>query len=311
MRQSWQSANGERKDVKRMPDMQNVMLEHIESRVRHLFYKRVAIWNARYPYVPGKNTVAGAMQYATGGGKRLRPLLTCMSYLAFSKEPIDDAVVDFSVAVESVHAYSLVHDDLPCMDNDDFRRGQPTVHKAFGEAPAVLCGDALLTMAFEITSFYVKEAKTAETMRRRALAQHELAQKSGLFGMIGGQVLDLSPETASTPARVRKMAELKTAAMIEASCRIGAILAGATEDELRRITEFATHLAVAFQAKDDLFDVEQDEREGKITLISGMSPDEAQQFVEKESALAVEALKDTAGTEALVALCDKLINRII
>ena len=185
-------------------------------------------------------------------GKRVRPSLT----LAFAElcGGSIDAAMPFACAVEMVHTYSLIHDDLPCMDNDDFRRGQPTNHKVFGENIALLAGDALQSMAY--TAMLSDEAVAAVGGVRAARAAHILAEKSGLLGMVGGQVIDLSMEHKTVDIElVRLMEEKKTANLIEAACMMGCVVAGAEEEKINAAERYAHAIGLAFQIVDDILDV--------------------------------------------------------
>ena len=185
-------------------------------------------------------------------GKRVRPSLT----LAFAElcGGSVDAAMPFACAVEMVHTYSLIHDDLPCMDNDDFRRGQPTNHKVFGENIALLAGDALQSMAY--TTMLSDEAVAAVGGVRAARAAHILAEKSGLLGMVGGQVIDLSMEHKTVDIElVRLMEEKKTANLIEAACMMGCVVADAEEEKINAAERYAHAIGLAFQIVDDILDV--------------------------------------------------------
>jgi farnesyl diphosphate synthase len=187
------------------------------------------------------------------GGKRMRPMLVYASGALFEA---DDARLDAAaVAVELIHAYSLVHDDLPAMDDDALRRGQPTVHVAFDEATAVLAGDALQTLAFDTLALAPVEPAIALQLVRT------LAEASGVAGMCGGQALDLDATGASgslTVADLERLHALKTGALIRAAVRMGALVGGATEDEIAQLDRFAAALGLAFQVRDDILDVEGD-----------------------------------------------------
>lgn len=184
-----------------------------------------------------------------GGGKRMRPLLVYASGTLFDA---DEAVLDApAAAVELIHAYSLVHDDLPAMDDDDLRRGRPTVHIAFDEATAILAGDALQTRAFEIL------AGADAPARLRVDWLRTLADASGAGGMCGGQALDIDATgRLQTLDELQRMHALKTGALIRAAVRLGALGGGASEDELAHLDTFATALGLAFQVRDDILDVE-------------------------------------------------------
>ncbi|MDD7592959.1 MAG: polyprenyl synthetase family protein [Peptoniphilaceae bacterium] len=208
-----------------------------------------------------------AMRYATRGGKRLRPQLLWEVAAALSGGTLDDATTEAlthaAVALELVHAYSLVHDDLPAMDDDTLRRGQPTVHCAFGEAEGVLCGDALLNGAFEVL-FEATSKATPPLEERLVTAGLWLARAAGSRGMIGGQRDDLALQHADAE-KTRRMVEKKTGALFEAACAMGAVLVGATEEDIEKAAAFGRTFGLLFQLADDCADREQDERQGKWT----------------------------------------------
>jgi len=198
-----------------------------------------------------------AMRYAVlGGGKRFRPLLLLTAGEEFGVR-VEDAL-PFACAVELIHNYSLVHDDLPSMDDDDIRRGRPACHKAFGDDIALLTGDALLTLAFEVVASAPFEM-SPYTRKEQAIA--ELGRHAGTEGMIGGQLLDvtLTPETLSHDL-FHELILKKTGALITVSVRIGAILGGANETRMDALTQFGENIGLAFQTKDDLLDAIEDEQ---------------------------------------------------
>ena len=200
--------------------------------------------------------VAAMRHAALGGGKRLRPFLFIESARLFGCEGA--GVVRAACAVEMVHCYSLVHDDLPAMDDDDLRRGKPTVHKAFDEATAILAGDALLTYAFDVMT----DPATHPDARIRCDLALGLARASGLGGMAGGQMLDLDAEHASAPLdeiAIRRLQSMKTGALLRFSAEGGAIFAGAPEAERAALAEYGRALGAAFQIADDILDAEGDE----------------------------------------------------
>jgi geranylgeranyl diphosphate synthase type II len=184
------------------------------------------------------------------GGKRLRPALVIESWRACGgAEESSGAALAGAGAVELVHTFSLVHDDLPAMDDDDLRRGRPTNHKVFGEAMAILAGDAMLTMAFDVIARHAPPLVAATMIR-------ELANATGPQGMIGGQVLDMQSENQSLALKqLQDIHRRKTAALLVAACRLGAIAAGAATEPLDALTTYARHLGLAFQIVDDLLDV--------------------------------------------------------
>lgn len=230
--------------------------------------------------------LAAAMQHALlSGGKRFRPFLVIESAALFDV-PIERAL-DAGAAFECVHCYSLAHDDLPAMDDDAMRRGQPTVHKAFDEWTAILAGDALLTLAFEITA----REKTHTDPSVRADLTHLLAQAAGGRGMVLGQMLDLAAEKRGEPQQpsvdhVRRLQALKTGALLAASCEAGAVLGRASQAERAAVRRYGEDLGLAFQIADDLLDAEgdaatvgkatgKDSAAGKATLVSLIGIDAA------------------------------------
>ena len=202
-----------------------------------------------------QKTVLAAMNYAVkAGGKRLRPMMLRLCYEMFAKEPQEALVRPFMAAMEMIHTYSLVHDDLPAMDNDALRRGLPTVHVKFGEDMAILAGDALLNFAFE-TACQGFAVKPGDANVEKAFAV--LAKKAGVYGMVGGQVVDVQSEDSGdiTKEKLDFIYRLKTGALIESSMLIGAVLAGATKNEQNTIEKAATEVGLAFQIQDDILDV--------------------------------------------------------
>ncbi len=187
------------------------------------------------------------------GGKRLRPFLVIESAALFGQ--LGDAVLRVASALECIHCYSLVHDDLPAMDNDDMRRGQPTVHKAFDEAAAILAGDSLLTYAFDIVAS--DETDLPASIRIELVSA--LARASGIGGMAGGQALDLMAEdNKPDEAGIITLQAMKTGALIRFACEAGAIIAGASREDRERMAEFGSAIGLAFQLADDLLDVTAD-----------------------------------------------------
>ena len=221
-----------------------------------------------------QSVIMEAMRYAAlGGGKRLRPFLMIETIKALNIIP-NDAHWRTACALECLHVYSLVHDDLPCMDDDDLRRGKPTVHKAYDEALAVLAGDGLLTFAFEL----IAESGTEATIKVELLAL--LAKAGGVNGMIGGQVIDISvSESDRDETLITQLQELKTGALIEYAVMAGAILGKADNTQMIALRNYARDMGLAFQIKDDILDVEgdasvvgkavgKDENLGKATFVS-------------------------------------------
>ena len=233
------------------------------------------------------------MRYSLfAGGKRIRPLLCIAAAEAVSDAPI--GIENAACALELIHTYSLIHDDLPALDNDDLRRGRPTCHKVFGDAMAILAGDALLTLAFEVLS----KLEEADAERRIALVA-ELATASGTVGgMIGGQVNDLEGEGKFPTAQLlESIHRAKTGALLRASVRMGGLYAGATAAQLAALTSFGEHVGLAFQIVDDILDVEQpSEALGKTA-----GKDAAQQKITFPAVYGLERSREMAENERLAA----------
>ncbi|TPL43326.1 polyprenyl synthetase family protein [Mesorhizobium sp. B2-4-4] len=209
---------------------------------------------------PGR--LMAAMRHGVlNGGKRLRPFLVMESAALFSAD--GEAALRVAAALECVHCYSLIHDDLPAMDDDDLRRGQPTVHRAFDEATAILAGDALLTLAFDILA----DETTALPAERRAAVVLALARAAGTGGMVGGQTLDLEAERiAPDEAGIIRLQAMKTGALIRFACEAGAVVAGVPAGDRERLAEFGSAIGLAFQLADDLLDLTADAAQmGKAT----------------------------------------------
>jgi farnesyl diphosphate synthase len=258
--------------------------------------------------------VVHAMRYAVQGGKRLRAFLVLESAAMLGVPP--EQAVSAAAAVEALHAYSLVHDDLPCMDDDDLRRGQPTVHVQWDEATAVLAGDALQTLAFELLT----DPALGSAERRVALVA-SLARASGAEGMVLGQALDIAAETAATPltlAQITRLQAGKTGALIRWSAEAGAVIAGQDPGPLGR---YATALGLAFQIADDILDIEgdadkagkrlrKDAGAGKATFVSLLGMDGAKKRARALVAEAGAALQPYgARAETLVAAAEFVIAR--
>lgn len=203
-----------------------------------------------------QKTILEAMNYSVlAGGKRLRPMLMQEVFTAFGGS--GKVVEPFMAAIEMIHTYSLVHDDLPAMDNDEYRRGRKTTHVVYGEAMGILAGDGLLNYAFE-TALSAFEEAPLEEYPRIARAMQVLARKAGVYGMIGGQVVDIESENKQEPISGETLMfihENKTAALIQASMMIGGILAGVDETQISRLEQSAYDLGIAFQIQDDILDV--------------------------------------------------------
>lgn len=208
-----------------------------------------------------------SMFYATDGGKRLRPQMVFAAASAIQEPtshlPWFSAMTDAACALEMIHAHSLIHDDMPCMDNDRYRRGKLTVHAAYGEAEALLSGDALLNGAY-IVLFNAMDEADASLSQRISHAGTLLSRHVGLEGMLGGQVLDMHPISHDRQA-IQAMVEKKTSALFSAACGMGCVLAGGNERHVNDAVRFGNLFGLLFQLKDDEDDRQQDEKEGKYT----------------------------------------------
>jgi geranylgeranyl pyrophosphate synthase len=292
-------------------------LDDTLAEVRTLVDRELGRW------LPGEDVEPAvlhrAMRYAVfPSGKRLRPALVLLACRAAGGE--DDMALPAAAAVELVHCYSLVHDDLPCMDDDELRRGRPTCHVAFGEANALLAGDALLTLAFEVMA--ASPIHPAATVR----LEMELARAVGSLGMVGGQVLDLSgtasgEATLASRGQVEKIHLRKTAALIAASAKMGGIAAQAEEFEVLALEEYGRALGLAFQIVDDLLDVEattetlgktagKDEAQLKLTYPAVFGVNEARLQVQRLTEKAKGHLHGLPFSSALGALADKFSGRV-
>lgn len=252
------------------------------------------------PYHPEYKILFDSMRYSVeNGGKRVRPLLTLLFCDACGGDV--KKAVPMAVAVEYIHTYSLIHDDLPCMDDDDFRRGKPSNHKVYGEAYALLAGDGLLTAAFERISVWCRAGLYDAEVAVKAI--EELSRCAGSRGMIGGQVIDLQNEDNPyvTVDVLQLLDALKTGALIEAACVMGCIVAGAGDDMIDNARIFADKLGLAFQIKDDILDVTStmeklgkpigsDAENGKSTYVGILGIEKCQSLVDELTEEAMSAL---------------------
>ena len=268
------------------------------------------------PETAAPESIHRAMRYSLfAGGKRIRPILCMEAARAVAPEPA--GLTACACSLELIHTYSLIHDDLPALDNDDLRRGRPTCHKVFGEAMAILAGDALLTLAFEVL------AKLDTTAERRIALVRELSVASGTVGgMIGGQVNDIEGEGKFPTAQLlESIHRAKTGALLRASVRMGAIFAGADDHQLVALTDFGEHIGLAFQIVDDVLDVEQsseklgktagkDAAQHKITFPAVYGIERSRRMAEDErlaAHLALNPFDDRA--ERLRDLADRIVHR--
>lgn len=277
-------------------------------------------------YIPhedndAQSLLSQSMEYSLlSGGKRIRPILLMEFYKLCGGKNVND-VLSFACALEMIHTYSLIHDDLPCMDDDDMRRGRPSNHVAFGEATALLSGDALLNLAFET----MLDPKNLEKIpaERIIRAAKTLGQCSGFYGMIGGQIIDLQIEGKKVELDVLKNMDLKkTGALIKAPCVMGCILAGADEKTIELSTSFAENLGLAFQIVDDILDVTADEKvlgkpthsdqsNNKSTYVSILGLEKSRALAKDLTNKAIDSLKQmNLNTEFLENLTLSLLVRV-
>ena len=275
-----------------------------------------------YSYLPKEEglqkTVIEAMNYSVkAGGKRLRPMLMQETYKLFGGN--GKVVEPFMTALEMIHTYSLVHDDLPALDNDEYRRGKKTTHAVYGETMGILAGDALLNYAFEVAS----TAFDIEFSERVAKALKVLAAKAGIYGMIGGQIADIESEGKSVGIdTVEFIHRLKCGALIESAMKIGAILAGASEEEQAKIEQIGADVGYAFQIQDDILDVTgttevlgkpagSDDKNEKSTYVSIKGLEQAKKDVEFMSDRALQNLASFKNRNVFLEdLIKMLINRV-
>ncbi|NLK44683.1 MAG: polyprenyl synthetase family protein [Tissierellia bacterium] len=247
------------------------------------------------------------------GGKRLRPIMAIKSYEIFNNQISE--IMPFAVGIEMIHTYSLIHDDLPAMDNDDFRRGKPTNHKVFGDAMAILAGDGLLNLAFEtILDFIDNYSKDIKDYKKYTRALKEISKYSGVYGMIGGQVVDLLlGHDTVTEEKLIFMYKAKTAALIQSALVSGAIVGEASEEEIQHMRDFGLNLGLAYQIRDDILDKDKDSNIKKLTFLSFYDINKGRSAVEEYSNKAINSLKKLKNrdTEFFEVLTSKLIDRDI
>ncbi len=292
-----------------------------ETELRSRIRDTEAIVVRYLPEETGYNrTVLRAMNYAVrAGGKRLRPLLMRETYHLFCPEE-GEALYRFMAAIEMIHTYSLIHDDLPALDNDDYRRGRKTTHLVFGEDMAILAGDGLLNYAFEVAAGAFRLAEPG--LARVGRAMETLAAKPGIYGMIGGQTADVElTGKEMTLEQLQYIHEHKTGALIECAMMVGAILGGASEEQIRTAEAAASKIGMAFQIQDDILDVtateetlgkpvRSDEKNQKVTYVTFMGMERAARDVRELSSEAVSLLESLGGENGfLIALTDHLTRR--
>jgi len=265
-----------------------------------------------------QSSVIKAARYSLGaGGKRIRPALV-MEFCRVCGGDAEDAL-PVACAIEMMHTFSLIHDDLPCMDNDDMRRGKPSCHKAFDECTALLAGDALAMLPFQIIAEAALKKRLSADAALKIISL--LGERSGVFGMIGGQVIDTENEGKKLPENILlQMYSMKTGALLDFCCRAGCIAAGAGADKQLAASEYAQKLGLAFQITDDILDVTADEdllgkpvgsdaESGKHTYVCAVGLDNARAEAKRLSQGAVKALDAFQDTQFLIKLTDYLLER--
>lgn len=291
--------------------------EELKDRVDHI----EAILKEYLPKEEGwQKTVIAAMNYSVlAGGKRLRPMLMEETYRLFGGKGRE--IEPFMAAIEMIHTYSLVHDDLPAMDNDEYRRGRKTTHVVYGEAMAILAGDGLLNYAFETA---MKSFTMEGDLEKKARALSVLAQKAGIYGMIGGQTADIEAEDLGDQVTTEHLMFIhahKTSALIEAAMTTGAILAGASQEEIAQIEKAAYEIGIAFQIQDDILDVTStlemlgkpigsDAKNHKTTYVTLKGLEESRKEQQELSLHAIETIRNIGySNDFLMELVTSLITR--
>ena len=291
--------------------------EELKDRVDHI----EAILKEYLPKEEGwQKTVIAAMNYSVlAGGKRLRPMLMEETYRLFGGKGRE--IEPFMAAIEMIHTYSLVHDDLPAMDNDEYRRGRKTTHVVYGEAMAILAGDGLLNYAFETD---MKSFTMEGDLEKKARALSVLAQKAGIYGMIGGQTADIEAEDLGDQVTTEHLMFIhahKTSALIEAAMMTGAILAGASQEEIAQIEKAAYEIGIAFQIQDDILDVTStlemlgkpigsDAKNHKTTYVTLKGLEESRKEQQELSLHAIETIRNIGySNDFLMELVTSLITR--
>ena len=287
-------------------------LDLISAQYRNYIQTYLSDWYTRFHNEPQKQLFEAIEYSLLSGGKRLRPIFV-FDFCRMCGRPWENAA-PFAAAIEMIHTYSLIHDDLPCMDNDDFRRGRPTNHKVFGEGIAVLAGDALLTDAFAVAS--TAQLPNSKDM---AFAIGVLSECAGSLGMVGGQVLDvMSEQRECTEDEVLAIQSRKTGGLIRAACVLGVIAGGGTKKQIEAAAQFAGALGLAFQIRDDMLDVigtqeemgkgvRTDETKNTFVRIYGIK--KCEELVNRYTEIAISALKEFPENNFMVELANHLTNR--
>lgn len=293
------------------------------SEFKNQLKEYVDFFESKLPdYLPGarayQEVISDAVTYCiTDGGKRIRPVLVLEFCRIFCGEY--SKAMPFAAAIEMIHSYSLAHDDLPCMDDDDMRRGKPSCHKKYGEANALLAGDALLTLAFDTIANRTDLTRISPSQALRACGV--LAEKAGVYGMIGGQVIDLQSEGKKADIEILKLMDSKkTSALISAACQMGCIIGGADDEYIALSGEYAEKIGLAFQIVDDILDVKgdakvlgkpvgSDSENDKSTYVSLLGLEKSQMIVDELTKEAIDILDRFDGSDFLKELTLFLAKR--
>lgn len=289
-------------------------LSKIEKLIESFFYNEDEL---------NKNVIKASNEAIRNGGKRLRPLIMFETYKAISGDEYSEKIIaPFLTAIEMIHTFSLIHDDLPAMDNDRLRRGKPTTWVSYGEDMAILAGDMLSVQAFEIISKKMQETDDFNILKRMSRAMYTLARATGAFGMIGGQCVDVEYSGKKMTEEVMKYTyALKTGALLAASFVVGGILAGANETEVGLLKKAGSYVGEAFQIRDDYLDIVADEKELgkpthsdeknlKITYVNIVGTDESLRRIVSLSENAKKCLSEVRGDmSSVVEIIDMMVNR--
>lgn len=289
-------------------------LSKIEKLIESFFYNEDEL---------NKNVIKASNEAIRNGGKRLRPLIMFETYKAISGDECSEEIIaPFLAAIEMIHTFSLIHDDLPAMDNDRLRRGKPTTWVSYGEDMAILAGDMLSVQAFEIISKKMQETDDFNILKRMSRAMYTLARATGAFGMIGGQCVDVEYSGKKMTEEVMKYTyALKTGALLAASFVVGGILAGASETEVGLLKKAGSYVGEAFQIRDDYLDIVADEKELgkpthsdeknlKITYVNIVGTDESLRRIVSLSENAKKCLSEVRGDmSSVVEIIDMMVNR--
>lgn len=305
------------KEGKDMEFMENTVFK--QEQEKNISYIEDVLKNYLPKNPSFQKTIYDAMEYSVmAGGKRLRPMMMYQAYKMFGGED-KELIEPFMAAIEMIHTYSLVHDDLPAMDNDTYRRGRKTTHVVYGEDMGILAGDALLNFAYETA---IKGASAAKAAKNAINALAILSKKAGIMGMVGGQVVDVELTGKKLDEeRLDFIFKLKTGALLEASLMVGAVLAGADEKYIELMEQAGLNIGMAFQIQDDILDVtstteelgkpvHSDEKNDKTTYVSLYGLEKSHDDVEKYSKKALSIMEELPyENQFLCTLIEKLINR--